>query len=86
MDKNPGYHLSEITRGVLGDSSKILEEVSELIDAEQQNCKIMALVELSDLYGSIEAYLEKHYPNTQMADLKIMSDITVRAFVNGRRK
>jgi hypothetical protein len=85
MSKKPGYHLTDITRGVIGDSSKIAEEVAELIDAEQQDCKIMALVELSDLYGAMDAYLAKNFPDIKMSDIQTMSKITVRAFLNGHR-
>jgi len=45
----------------------------------------MELVELSDLYGAIKLYLEKHHPDTTMDDLKTMSEITARAFINGFR-
>ncbi len=82
----PGYHLTEIPKGVIGESSKLLEEVLELQDAEAQNAKVMALVELSDLVGATEHYLEKHFPATTIDDLIIMSRITRRAFENGRRK
>jgi len=82
----PGYHLTEIPRGLFGDSSKILEEALELKDAELQGAKIMALIELSDLYGAMQGYLEKHHPNTTMEDLAKMSAITQRAFKNGHRK
>lgn len=82
---NPGYHLVEITRGDIGEISKIQEEVDELRDAVQQGSKIMALVELSDLYGAIELYLTRHHPDTSMHDLAIMSMITQRAFDSGRR-
>jgi hypothetical protein len=81
----PGYHLTEIPKGVLGQSSKILEEVLELIDAEKQGAKVMADVELSDLYGAIRHYLAANRPGTTMRDLEIFADITERAFVNGRR-
>lgn len=84
MEK-PGYHLQEIPKGEIGESSKILEEVLELQDAENQEAKIMALVELSDLMGAVALYLEKHHPATTMDDLLIMSRITRRAFENGRR-
>lgn len=84
-EKSPGYHLTEITRGEIGESSKILEEVLELQDAEKQEAKIMQLVELSDIIGSIALYLEKHHPSTTIDDLIIMSKITRRAFENGRR-
>jgi hypothetical protein len=81
-----GYHIKKIKKGQIGESSKIKEEVEELIDSENQSCKIMALVELSDIYGAIELYLQKHYPSLSMADLKKMSDITQRAFRDGSRK
>lgn len=84
--ENPGYHVTVIPRGTLGTSSKILEEVLELQDAELQGCKIMALVELADLYGAIRLYLEKQFPNIAMSDLEQMSEITKRAFLSGRRK
>lgn len=79
------YHLKEIKKGKLGESSKILEEVMELIDSEEQNCKIMALNELSDIIGAIEIYLKTNYPYLTMNDLIKMSDITKRAFQSGRR-
>ena len=83
--KNPGYHLRKIPKGEIGESSKILEEVLELQDAEAQDAKIMELVELSDLMGAIALYLEKHHPSTSIDDLLTMSHITRRAFASGRR-
>lgn len=80
-----GYHITEIKKGINGESSKLLEEVMELIDAEQQECRIMALVELSDLVGAIELYLEKHHPDMTIEDLKKMASITRRAFETGGR-
>lgn len=82
----PGYHITKIEKGEVGESSKILEEVFELMDAEKQNCKIMAQVELSDLIGAIDLYLKKHYPDISLEDLIVMSKITQRAFINGHRK
>lgn len=84
--KKPGYHLKKIKKGKIGEVSKIQEEVDELKDALDQKNKIMALVELSDLYGSIDLFLKKHFPDLSMNDLKIMSETTQRAFVNGHRK
>ncbi len=81
----PGYHLKAIPKGVLGELSKIAEELAELEDAEQQQCKIMQAVELSDLYGAIRHYAEKQLGMT-MQDILKMSEITERAFINGRRK
>ncbi len=83
--KKPGYHLADIPRGELGEVSKIKEELAELDDALAQDCKVMALVELSDLIGAIEHYLVKHHPGVTLADLQRFSAITRRAFENGRR-
>jgi len=80
-----GYHISDISKGELGEISKIQEEVDELRDAALQGSKIMELVELSDLYGAIKLYLEKHHSGHTMDDLKTMSGITARAFTNGFR-
>lgn len=82
----PGYHINKIPKGTLGESSKILEEVLELQDAEEQDCKIMQLVELSDLIGAIEEYLRKKFHTVTLQDLIKMSSVTRRAFVNGYRK
>ena len=81
-----GYHITKIEKGTLGESSKILEEIHELIDAEKQGCKVMAILELADLIGAIEAYLERHAKNIHLQDLIKMASITKRAFVNGLRK
>jgi phosphoribosyl-ATP pyrophosphohydrolase len=81
-----GYHLAEIPRGVLGEASKIAEECAELMDAVAQNSKVMALVELSDLVGAIEAYLLIEHPNVSLEDLQAFSQITARAFRSGRRE
>jgi hypothetical protein len=83
--KNPGYHLRDIPKGTIGESSKILEEVLELQDAEEQNATMMALVELSDVVGAIELYLANRHPSITFEDLVLMSRITQRAFQNGRR-
>lgn len=81
----PGYHLTEIEKGILGEPSKIAEEVNEFMDAVKQGVDIMALVELSDLQGAIEAYLNKHHPSISLQSLRDMAAVTARAFANGRR-
>lgn len=83
--RDPGYHLATIERGALGEASKIREETEEFLDAVAQDAHIMALVELSDLYGAIDAYLQRHAPGTTMEDLAKMAAITRRAFESGRR-
>jgi len=82
--QKPGYHLNTIPKGTFGGFSKILEEVAECQDAIEQDSKIMLAVELSDLYGALEGFALKH--GLTMLDLKTMSDITQRAFINGHRK
>ncbi|AUS02889.1 hypothetical protein NVP2275O_308 [Vibrio phage 2.275.O._10N.286.54.E11] len=82
---NPGYHVTLIDKGSLGELSKILEEINEAIDAEKQGCKIMTLIELSDMIGATKRYLEKHHPDITLDDLLTMADITRRAFENGHR-
>ena len=83
--KGHGYHITKIDKGVIGESSKILEEVNELIDAEKQGSEVMALVELADIIGAVKHYLLKHHCGKTLADLEKMADITKRAFDNGHR-
>lgn len=79
-----GYHLYSIPKGKLGDISKIKEEIEEYEDALNQDCKIMAMVELSDIYGALESLAENY--SLSMQDLATFSNITKRAFINGVRK
>lgn len=81
-----GYHIKEIEPGVLGEKSKIREELEEFIDALDQDCSIMALVELSDIIGAIKSYLEQYHPTVTVDDLMKMASITQRAFEDGTRK
>ena len=80
-----GYHLAVIERGTFGEPSKILEEAAEFKDAIAQGCHLMALVELSDLIGAVEGFLASRHPSLTLDDLRSMSNITQRAFRNGRR-
>ena len=81
----PGYHCELIPKTKdLSSVEKIIEEYNEFLDALKQKNKIMALVELSDMYGAINHYLKSNY-NMTMDDLKVMSEVTERAFLNGRR-
>ncbi len=79
-----GYHLDNISKGVLGCPSKILEEAAEFQDAVAQGCVIMAIHELSDLYGAMEAYLAQYH--ITMEDLRVMNVVTARAFQSGERQ
>ena len=80
-----GYNLTKISKGKLGAVSKIREELEELEDAEKQGNKILALCEVADLYGAIEAYLEITHKNVTIDDVKKMSDATKSAFRDGER-
>lgn len=84
-DFQPGYHLKPIAKGVLGELSKIREELDEAVDAQEQGVAVMVLVELSDLVGALEAYLAQHHPGTTLEDLQKMAAVTRRAFQSGRR-
>lgn len=80
-----GYHKRAIViKGTYGEVSKIEEEVDELKEAFEQNNKILALCEIADLYGAIEAVAESLGVN--MEDVKSMAAATKRAFQCGDRK
>jgi hypothetical protein len=82
-----GYHVTPITRGEYGKSSKIKEEVMELLDAEQQGNTIMALIELSDIVGAIKGYIDKNFDGKITFEHVVkMADATNRAFETGARK
>lgn len=80
-----GYHTRVISKGILGEFSKIQEEWEELMDARQQQAKILELCELADLYGAIDAYVQNKY-GMSIGDIKQMSDMTVSSFKEGSRK
>lgn len=79
-----GYHLRKIEKGVYGEPSKIREEFEEFEEALEQGNHIMALVELSDLLGAIEAYTDKHH-HIRLRELIVMKEATNRAFSDGSR-
>lgn len=81
----PGYHVRNIEKADIGTAEKIREETEEFLDAVEQGVRLMALVELSDLVGAIEAYLEVEHPGFTLTDLCAMKDVTKRAFKNGHR-
>jgi NTP pyrophosphatase (non-canonical NTP hydrolase) len=79
-----GYHMVHIEKGIFGEPSKIFEEIEEFKDALTQNNPLMAMQELSDALGAIEAYANKY--NMSLDDLIVMKDATKRAFESGKRK
>lgn len=78
-----GYHKREITKGEIGEYSKVKEEFDELTDAWEQNNKVLIVCELTDLVGAIEEYAKQF--NMTMGDLKRFSDLTKSAFKEGKR-
>lgn len=82
-----GYHKNTIPKGEYGEFSKIEEEFLEFKDAYEQNNKLLALVELSDLIGSICGFLQKHHDSSiSIIDLIRMANSTKEAFEDGSRK
>ena len=61
------------------------EEFEEFQDAMRQNNPVMALMELSDMLGAIEAYAVQQH-NVSLVELVTMHRATARAFRDGTRK
>lgn len=80
-----GYHTRDIQKGVLGEPSKIREELEEFEDALAQGNPVMALLELSDMIGAVQRFLEKQHPSVTLEHLLIMAGTTRRAFESGGR-
>lgn len=76
------YHKNRIHKHDYKSPFKLIEESHEFIDSLSQNNKIMALVELSDLYGAIEYQANKL--GATMKDLEIMANATKSAFKSSR--
>lgn len=56
-------------RGVLGNTSKIQEELEELKEAEKLQDPVIQLVELRDIIGACALYLEQRYPKVDFINL-----------------
>ena len=79
-----GYHKRQITKGIVGEFSKIQEEVEELTDAIEQDDKVMQICELTDLIGAIESFSINNF-NLTLEDLIKFSNKTKEAFKEGKR-
>lgn len=77
------YHKFPITKHEHDSPFKIGEEYLEFMDAIGTNNPIMAVQELSDLYGAIETQATRL--GVTMDNLKKMSDLTRQVFVSGAR-
>ena len=79
-----GYHKLDIPKHQQGSPYKIQEEFLEYIDALATGNKIMAIQELSDLFGCLESEVSKLGYN--LNDLRVMSDLTKKVLEEGIRK
>ena len=77
------YHKLKIHKHHHNSPYKLLEEFTEYIDSIATGNKIMALQELSDIYGCLENEVNKL--NYNISDLKVMSDLTKQVFQEGTR-
>lgn len=77
------YHNIKIPKTHHNSHFKIQEEVMEYLDAISSGNKIMAIQELSDVYGCLEKLT--HSLGYSISDLKVMSDTTKRVFNSGAR-
>ena len=83
MMSNKGYHKIDIIKHSYTSPFKLIEESLEFVDAIAQGNKIMASVELSDLFGAIKR--QASLLNLTIEDLDKMSSTTERVFENKRR-
>lgn len=83
MGVGVSYHKLSIHKHLIGSPYKIQEEFLEYIDAIATGNKIMAVQELSDLYGCLKIEVEKY--RLTMEDLEVMSDLTAKVFQDGTR-
>lgn len=77
------YHKLKIQKHSHTSAFKLLEETYEYLDAISTDNKIMAIQELSDLYGVLKREANKY--NISVKDLDIMSNLTEQVFINGYR-
>ena len=84
MEEITGYHVREIPKGELGEFSKIQEEYTELLDAHEQDSKVLEICELTDLIGAIKHYAKNKF-NLSFDDLLKFSAQTENAFKLGKR-
>lgn len=79
-----GYHKLKLMKHSNSSLWKIEEEMLEYIDAISTNNKVMAIQELSDLFGVIEDQANKM--GITIEELKTMSDLTKSVFQSGARE
>lgn len=75
----------QISKGKIGEFSKIQEEFEELKDAIEQGDRVLTICELTDLIGAIEFYASNNF-NLALSDLKAFSDKRKQTFLNETNK
>lgn len=80
------YHKIPIPKGKTGFFSKIEEEFFELKDAFLQGNAIMLMVELADLFGAVEKFLENNYPGVTLEHVLKQARLTNEVFAKGGRE
>lgn len=78
------YHKIKIHKHSVESIFKLQEEFFEYLDAVANNNPVMAVQELSDLYGCLENEITKY--GMSMGDLSKMSDLTKSVFTSGFRQ
>jgi hypothetical protein len=78
-----GYHVTAIKKSGILSPYKLVEESIEFVDALASGNRIMAMVELSDLYGMVKQMANRL--NVTIEDIDAMSKATTDAFASKSR-
>lgn len=78
-----GYHVTAIKKSGILSPYKLVEESIEFVDALASGNRIMAMVELSDLYGMVKQMGNRL--NVTIEDIDAMSKATTDAFASKSR-
>lgn len=78
-----GYHVTAIKKSGILSPYKLVEESIEFVDALASGNRIMAMVELSDLYGMVKQMANRL--NVTIEDIDAMSKATTGAFASKSR-
>lgn len=80
-ETTPKFHKRSIKKGRYGELSKVLEEVEEALDAQEQGHRFMMLIELSDIIGAVQGVLDKEGFNLTVEELakfaKLRGEVSV---------
>jgi phosphoribosyl-ATP pyrophosphohydrolase len=62
------FHKKDIPKGTYGELSKIMEELHEAMDAEEQGQELMLIIELSDMLGAIKGVADRYGVSLEQLD------------------